>query len=220
MRSWVGCAGWRPGCTNWANGKRRSKRRPGNRAFPDCTNDWTKRARTESGTSTGRWPGFPRGIAGFVNPAGTTIPSNDRRPSRGPCCAWTVRVNGRMPPGPFPERGSLSPKIGLPVVPRPEPSGQGVGAVYEYLRIDGRVDAEDLILDEIDGRLTLDGGLRGRVQHQVLLQVLTRVFGYASVVDRLEVGERDAEEEQRPISGILGERSIEGSALEGRSGFD
>ncbi|HOV85430.1 MAG TPA: hypothetical protein PLM79_03650 [Syntrophobacteraceae bacterium] len=125
-----------------------------------------------------------------------------------------------MPPGPFPERGSLSPKIGLPVVPRPEPSGQGVGAVYEYLRIDGRVDAEDLILDEIDGRLTLDGGLRGRVQHQVLLQVLTRVFGYASVVDRLEVGERDAEEEQRPISGILGERSIEGSALEGRSGFD
>jgi len=117
-------------------------------------------------------------------------------------------------------RESLSPGIGFPVAPRAEPSGRGVDAVYEYLRKDGRVDAEDLILDEIDGRLTLDGGLGDGLQHQVLLQILTRVFGYASIVDRLEVGERGAEEKQSPISGILREMSSGDSAMEGRSGFD
>jgi DnaK suppressor protein len=69
--------------------------------------------------------------------------------------------------------------------------------ILDHLRNDGRVDLDELEISCRKGMIYLEGVIPGESEHQILLQILTDVMGFISVVDLLQVSELSWEREER-----------------------
>lgn len=74
---------------------------------------------------------------------------------------------------------------------------QVIGMIFDHLRSDDRLDTEELKISLRKGVLYLEGSLPGEVEHQIVIQTLTDVLGFPSVVDQLEINELAWEREDR-----------------------
>jgi DnaK suppressor protein len=95
----------------------------------------------------------------------------------------------------------------LPLTTEVMPSGkmpdeyQGLGndaivkRIYNRLRTDKRINTEHLKVTVRRGIVYLEGVLSGEPEHQVIMQTLTDVMGFSSIVDRLDVNEFFREED-------------------------
>jgi len=69
--------------------------------------------------------------------------------------------------------------------------------ILNRLRNDGRVDLEELDISCRDGVVYLEGVVPSKGEHDILLQILTDVMGFASVIDHLQITEVIWEREDR-----------------------
>lgn len=59
--------------------------------------------------------------------------------------------------------------------------------IWEHLRIDGRIDLEELKIHCRKGVLYLEGVIPSDDEHDILLRILTDNMGFEAIVDRLEI---------------------------------
>jgi len=69
--------------------------------------------------------------------------------------------------------------------------------ILDRLRNDGRVDLEELDISCQHGVVYLEGTVPGKGEHNILLQILTDVMGFASIIDHLQINELMWEREDR-----------------------
>lgn len=75
---------------------------------------------------------------------------------------------------------------------------QVVGMIYDHFRTDGRVETEELDISLRNGVIYLDGIIAGELEHQIIMQTLTEVMGFRSIVDHMELTEPIQEKSERP----------------------
>lgn len=80
--------------------------------------------------------------------------------------------------------------------------------IWEQVREDGRVEAEELEITCRRGVVHLSGALPSRVQHSILSQIVTDVMGFQEVVDQIEIEQLAWQREDRDKEEIL-EREVE-----------
>jgi DnaK suppressor protein len=83
---------------------------------------------------------------------------------------------------------------------------QVVKMVYDRLNKDGRVDTDELKISIRRGILHLDGIISSQPEYQILMQTITDVMGFSSIVDHIEVNELFSKKEER-TSGRNGDGS-------------
>lgn len=66
---------------------------------------------------------------------------------------------------------------------------QIVSMIYDHFRNDGRVDTEEIEISIRSGVIYLDGNIPGEAEHQVIVQALTDLMGFSTIVDHLELNE-------------------------------
>ncbi len=76
--------------------------------------------------------------------------------------------------------------------------GQIIKLIWNQIKRDGRIDTDELGISLRDGILYLEGVVAGVPEHQILMQIITDVLGFSSVVDRLLVDEVIWERDDRP----------------------
>ncbi|MCK4389879.1 MAG: TraR/DksA C4-type zinc finger protein [Desulfobacterales bacterium] len=69
--------------------------------------------------------------------------------------------------------------------------------ILERFRNDGRVDLEELQISCRKGVVYLEGVVPSESEHQILLQILTDVMGFTSIVDHLKINKLTWEQEER-----------------------
>jgi DnaK suppressor protein len=72
---------------------------------------------------------------------------------------------------------------------------QIVGLIYERLQSDERIETEELKIAVRKGVLYLDGIVANPAEHQTIIQILTDVMGFSTIVDRIELNEMVADED-------------------------
>lgn len=60
-------------------------------------------------------------------------------------------------------------------------------AILDHLRDDGRIDLDELEITCRKGMIYLDGMVPSEREHQILLQILTDIMGFVSVVDLIQI---------------------------------
>lgn len=94
--------------------------------------------------------------------------------------AWEVIISGELPL----EYRNLSNEE-LPSV------------IVEHLGNDGRIDLEGLEISCQKGVVYLEGVIPSKGEHTILLQILTDVMGFTSIIDHLQINELEWEREDR-----------------------
>lgn len=86
-------------------------------------------------------------------------------------------------------------------------------AIWEQIHEDGRIETEELSLTCRRGIVFLEGALPSRVQHSILLQIITDVLGFQEVIDRIafeplawQREDRDKESPDREAANDLGKK--------------
>jgi DnaK suppressor protein len=74
---------------------------------------------------------------------------------------------------------------------------QILALVMEEIERDGRIDTEEIEITLSDGVLYLEGVIAGVPEHQILMQIITDVLGFSSVVDHLTIDEVPWERDDR-----------------------
>jgi RNA polymerase-binding protein DksA len=69
--------------------------------------------------------------------------------------------------------------------------------ILERIRLDGRIDMEELEISCRRGVVYLEGLVPSEIEHQILLQILTDSMGFTSVIDLLQTSELVWEREDR-----------------------
>lgn len=69
--------------------------------------------------------------------------------------------------------------------------------ILDHLRNDGRIDLEELEIFSQKGVIYLEGVIPSRGEHGILLQILTDVMGFTSIIDHLQINELEWEREDR-----------------------
>jgi len=88
--------------------------------------------------------------------------------------------------------------------------------ILEHLRNDSRIDLQELDVSCRKGVVYLEGAVPSEAEHQILLQTLTDVMGFAAVVDLLRADEVLWEREDRsPGKSISIQAALEGIVYEG-----
>jgi DnaK suppressor protein len=91
----------------------------------------------------------------------------------------------------------VTPCVGLPDDYTGQSDEEVQMAILEHLRNDGRIDLNELGVACRKGMIYLQGALPSEVEHQILLQILTDVMGFVSVIDLLQISELPWEREDR-----------------------
>ncbi|MFZ2446423.1 MAG: TraR/DksA family transcriptional regulator [Syntrophobacteraceae bacterium] len=76
-------------------------------------------------------------------------------------------------------------------------NNQIMSIIYEQIQKDERIETRELDISLRDGVLYLEGAVAGEPEHQILLQTITDILGFSSVVDHLSVNEVLFEREDR-----------------------
>jgi DnaK suppressor protein len=66
---------------------------------------------------------------------------------------------------------------------------QIVAIIMKQIKQDGRIDTEEMEISLSDGVLYLEGVIASVPEHQILMQTLTDVLGFSSIVDHLKIDE-------------------------------
>jgi DnaK suppressor protein len=108
-------------------------------------------------------------------------------------CARAAEAPARAPAAmPFGTRGRLAGELSLLNDREIEQE------LHRQIRLDGRLDIEELRLACRHGVVRLDGALPSEAEHRILLRLLWDVAGVEDVIDRLQVSELLWEREDRP----------------------
>ncbi|MCK4728232.1 MAG: BON domain-containing protein, partial [Desulfobacterales bacterium] len=69
--------------------------------------------------------------------------------------------------------------------------------ILEHLGNDGRIDLEGVEISCQKGVVYLEGVIPSKAEHTILLQILTDVMGFTSIIDHLQINELEWEREDR-----------------------
>jgi DnaK suppressor protein len=91
--------------------------------------------------------------------------------------------------------------------------------IVEHLGNDGRIDLEGLEISSQRGVIYLEGAIPSKAEHTILLQILTDVMGFTSVIDHLQINKSMWEREDRapgkaPFGLSIGEDKISDDVFE------
>lgn len=68
-------------------------------------------------------------------------------------------------------------------------------SIIEYLKNDGRLDLEELVISCCKDVVCLEGIIPSETEHQILLRTLTDVMGLGSIIDRIQINALDWQRE-------------------------
>ncbi len=95
-------------------------------------------------------------------------------------------------------------------------NNQILAIINEHVKRDERIDTEELNFSLHNGILYLEGTIAGEPEHQILLQILTDILGFSSIVDHLALNVIPFEREDR----TPGRRPRAAGAVEDRLFYD
>jgi RNA polymerase-binding transcription factor DksA len=108
------------------------------------------------------------------------------------CARELERKNQTLPPP-----AELIETVELPDEYQGLTNNQILSIINEQIEKDGNIDTEELRISIRDGVVYLEGTVPGEPEHQILMQLMTDVLGFSSVVDRLTINEVVFEREDR-----------------------
>lgn len=91
--------------------------------------------------------------------------------------------------------------------------------ILDHLRNDGRIDLEELEISSQKGVIYLEGAIPSKGEHTILLQILSDVMGFTSIIDHLQINKSMWEREDRapgkaPFGLSIGEDEISDDVFE------